>query len=465
MKRRPLIPRSADDRAGLDIARRLRQGQKAAPSSMPVGLNAEEILDRAALLTGMLALGAGRLQDAGDIAVDLLRRYPTHPEAMYLGAMVAWWQYDDMAGAAELLERVVQARPRFALALYNLAYFWARMGRDAEAVALNERAIAEDPHFLGAYVNLGNAKLSSGDVEGALACYAKAATLDSTDPLALYNRGIARLLRGEWGAGWHDYETRWQMPIFRARCPVPDLPRWDGGDLPAEHRLLVASEQGLGDTIFAYRYASVLEARFPGRVRWYVQEPLAGLLNATPEGEPYPEAEVYVPTMSLPMLCGVMDGAAYLPLAMAGSQVTAFSGRRPHVGYVWAGSTTHENDRRRSTPRELWDALLATEGVEWVELQVGRGGSYQPKDWTETAQLVGSLDLVLTVDTAVAHLAGAMGVPVWILLPALPDYRWGLSGETTPWYPSARLFRCERDGAWPEVLERVRGELVNWRQT
>lgn len=461
MKRRPLIPRSADDRAGLDIARRLRQGMKPAPSSMPVGLNPEEILDRAALLTGMLALGAGRLHDAGDIAVDLLRRYPTHPEAMYLGAMVAWWQYDDMTGAAELLEKVVADRPRFALALYNLAYFWQRMGRDADAAALNERAIAEDPNLLGAYVNLGNARLSTGDVEGALAAYAKAATLDSTDPLALYNRGIARLLRGEWEAGWKDYETRWQMPIFRARCPVPDLPRWDGGELPEGHRLLVVSEQGLGDTIFAYRYASVLEARFPGRVRWYVQAPLSGLLAATPEGDPYPEAEVYVPTMSLPMLCGVVQGGAYLP---AEPNYDACEAPLRRVGYVWAGSTTHENDRRRSTPREMWGALLATPEVEWVELQVGRGGLYQPKDWEETAQLVGTLDLVITVDTAVAHLAGAMGVPVWILLPALPDYRWGLSGDTTPWYPSARLFRCERDGAWPDVLERVRSELVNWRQ-
>lgn len=425
----------------------------------PSGLTAEAIMDRPAFLAGTLLLGAGDLEGAAEIALSLLQRYPDHPEAKYMLAMCGYWHCEQSpeaaAHAADLLEEVVRARPAFAIGLFNLGFLRQRQGRDAEAVALYERVLAMEPGFIGAHVNLGNAKLAAGDMAGALACFQAATRYDAREPLVRKNRAIAHLLTGRYAEGWQDYEARWETPLFRAKFPRPDFPVWDGTPQPGK-RLLVFSEQGYGDTIMTYRYAAQLRDLFPAGVTWRVQEKLATLLEAVPDTEPYPAADLCIPTMSLMHRLGMpRDGAPYLfPGGVTYSLIS-----QPRIGYVWAGSPGHEADARRSTPRELWDPLLAISRFEWVDLQVGRGGTFAPADWRETAHVVSGLDLVITVDTAVAHLAGAMGVPVWILLPAVPDYRWGLTGVTTPWYDSARLFRQVKDGEWPEVFARVHAAL------
>lgn len=445
-----------DDEAGRDIARKLRQ------QIPPTGIRRDAIMDAPAFAAATLRMGAGDLQAAADIAASLLDRYPGHPEAMFTLAMAGYWHAEQTpeaaAVAADMLERVVAARPGFAIGWYNLGFLRQRQGRDADAIAHYERCLSLDPAFVGAHVNLGNARLWQGDIPEAIACFTRATKHPTADTLAIYNRAIAYLLTGQWVRGWQDYETRWRTPLYRAKFPAPDLPVWDGTPPADGARLLVFSEQGYGDTIMCARYRRTLTERFPAGVTWYVQAPLASLLDAVPDTEPYPDADLCLPTMSLMHRLGMpADGAPYLPRV-----VTADRNGRIRVGYVWAGSTTHENDARRSTDRALWDGLLATPGVEWVDLQVGRGGTYAPADWRETAALVGTLDLVITVDTATAHLAGAMGVPVWILLPAMPDYRWGLASERTVWYDSARLFRQPSVGAWPEVLARVASALREW---
>lgn len=415
------------------------------------GLDAGAVMDPPAFLAGTVRLGVGDLLGAAEIAQDLLTRYPGHPEAKFLYAMAGYWHCEQTleatAAAAALLEEVVADRPDFTIGLFNLGFLRQRQGDDAAASALYERVLALDPSFIGAHVNLGNAKLAAGDMAGALACFTAATRYNARDPLVRKNRAIAYLLTGRYDEGWADYEARWETPLFRAKFPRPDLPVWDGTPQP-DKRLLVFSEQGYGDTIMCYRYARQLEALFPRGVTWRVQEKLATLLNAVPDTEPYPDADLCVPTMSLMHRLGMpKDGAPYLH--------DRRSSAHRRIGYVWAGSVGHEADFRRSTDPAMWDGLLSRTDYEWVDLQMGRGGTFQAKDWNETADVIATLGLVITVDTAVAHLAGALGVPVWILLPSVPDYRWGLTGERTPWYDSARLFRQERDGDWPAVFERV----------
>lgn len=443
-----------DDEEGRRIAATLRAGQ----STAPVGIRREAIMDAPAFTAATRLMGAGDLQGAAAIAASLIERYPGHPEARFTLAMCGYWHCEQSPEAARtaaaMLEQVVADRPGFAIAWYNLGFLRQRQGLDAEAIRHYLRSLDLDPTLVGAHVNLGNARLWEGNIPEALACFARATRYPTTDTLALYNRAIAHLLTGQWVKGWADYEQRWASPLFRAKFRSPDLPIWDGTPAP-DKRLLVFSEQGFGDTLMTYRYAEQLAALFPAGVTWYVQEKLAPLLGAVPDTEPYPAAGLAVPTMSLMHRLGMpTHGAAYLP--RDGETVP----RR--VGYVWAGSESHENDARRSTDPGTWAPLREVPGWEWADLQVGRGGSFTPADWRDTARAVSECALVITVDTAVAHLAGALGVPVWILLPAMPDYRWGLESERTVWYDSARLFRQPSFGEWPAVFEQVRRALEEW---
>ena len=458
--------RSADDTAGLAIATRLREDiarMKAPAAGRVVGIDPALIHDRAAFTASTLAMGRGDLEGAGEIAADLMRRYPGHPEAAYTLALVGYWHFNAIDEAVTMLEGVVQARPAFALAWYNLGFLRQRRGEDLAAIRHYTECLRHDPTHVGAHVNLGNAKLGMGDIDGALACYAEATRHPTTDGLAIYNRAIAHLLTGDYAKGWADYEARWDTPLFRSKVKLPPIPIWDGSDPKPGQRLLVWAEQGYGDTLMAWRYATALAARFgKANVGWAVQPSLAALLR----GEGYavvsyeaevPEADLLIPTMSLPHRLGMpTEGAPY----MARPRFSVEDRKR--VGYVWAGDPAHEGDARRSTRLEDWADLHAMAGIDWVNLQVGRGSDFVPASWAETATLVAGLDLVITVDTAVAHLAGAMGVPVWILLPAVPDYRWGLTGDRTVWYDSARLYRQAQHGQWAPVFQRVRDDLAAW---
>jgi TolA-binding protein len=446
-----------DDRAGLAIAERLRRdvGRAAGPDARSVG-------DFPAFCVAASLLKRGRFDEAADVASHLVARYPEpgHPEAVYVLALCALWGSRDWATAETALRHVVTHRPAIAEYWYNLGFAIQRQGRDDEAAEVYERCLALKPDLAGALVNLGNARLARGRLEEARTCFTRAARSPESGGLARYNRAIAQFFLGEWAAGWADYEYRWENPEFLSRVVRPPYPVWDGSPPRDGQRLLVFAEQGLGDTLMCWRYADRLAHLWGGRVEWVVQPALAPLLGCRPMQGQWPDADLALPAMSCMHRLGMVTGGApYLPRTLPRGGEDA----RLRVGYVWAGSPGHENDARRSTDRGLWDGLLAVPGVEWVELQVGRGGSYQPKDWRETADLVNSLDLVITVDTSLAHLAGAMGTPVWILLPSYPDYRWGLESDRTIWYDSARLFRQRQDGDWPDVLARVQRALEDWR--
>lgn len=426
------------------------------------GIPANEIGDPPGFYLCTQLMARGDLAGAEEVAADLLRRYPQHAEAAYVLSLMAHWQHPepDNAKAERIAREVLRLRPNFAECWHNLGIFLQRQGKDDEAIDAYQRCLKLNPTSCNSLVNLGNAMLARGRTEEAIAFFTKAMDSEQTDPLARYNRSLAFLLTGRWKEGWDDYESRGANPNFAAKCPIPPYLCWDGTPQPGK-RLLVVSEQGIGDTIMCWRYRDKLQAVFRGEVTWRVQPELICLLPGTiPHEGDWQEADFFLLTMSLMHRLGMPENGAPYIQPPHSLKVESAS---PRIGYVWAGSATHESDRRRSCPRELWDDLLSLPGIQWKDMQVGRGGSYQPKDWAHTARDLAGLSLLITVDTAIAHLAGAMGVPVWILVSSWPDYRWQYTGERTLWYDSARLIRQRNDGDWAELLRRVKGMVLAWQ--
>lgn len=347
---------------------------------------------------------------------------------------------DDLAACEEALRQALAIAPNDAELLNDLGACLAAAGRYAEAIATYDAALAQDPdHYK-----------------------------------ARYNRGTVRLRLGQWREGWRDYESRLRFPeTQRAELTAP---LWDGQ--PLAGTLLVHAEQGLGDTLQFLRFVPQLKARCQ-RLILEVQPALlpllqgcAGVDQLIARGQPLPASDARIPLLSLPERLGItLENLAqtppYLPFILPESSP------RPttvplRVGLVWFGNPKHSDDRHRSLPAEALTPLLATPGVEWHSLQFGlenlpwpgvnnRGGEIG--DWCDTARLIGELDLLISVDTSVAHLAATLGRPVWMLIAKRNDWRWLDAGETSPWYPSLRLFRQTEGGDWSSVIAKVLAAL------
>jgi hypothetical protein len=297
---------------------------------------------------------------------------------------------------------------------------------------------------------------------------------------AHWNLGIALLTAGDLPAGFARYEWRKRHPSYAKEFLSLPEPEWDGGPL-AGKRLLVLTEQGLGDTIMFARYAALLAARGAEVViacdRRLVQllQTAPGVAQAVPKSRDLPEFDLWVDQMSLPLLCGTTLQTIPSPdpyLQADPGRAAAWSARLPRIGdarrigVVWAGNPLHSNDANRSCPVDAFAPLAALAGVEAVSLQVGPRApeaaalglqdlSPLLTDYAETAALLANLDLVVTVDTSVAHLAAAMGRPTWIMIPHCPEWRWLRDRSDSPWYRCVRLFRQPRPGAWDGVVDAV----------
>ncbi len=377
-------------------------------------------------------------------------------------------------------------------------------GDAAGAIAVFQRAMAADPENRRAYVlgatevyrrtltldrdhalahsNLGLAFAEYGAFETEIACHRQALALDPDLADAHFCLGMALLRQGDFAAGWHHYEGRrrlpdWGGPAFRAIT----APLWEGEDLKGRSILLQA-EQGLGDTIQFLRYAPLLAARGaqvtvrlpPVLVR--LARTLAGGIAVAGNDAVPPPTDFHLPLLSLPLRLGTTLDTIPPAVPYLGSTATAATGGRPRrIGLVWAGAPGHKRDRRRSIALATFAPLARATGIDLVSLQIGpravealappggltlRNALWDSADFADTAAVVAGLDLVITVDTALAHLAGALGKPVWILLPYAADWRWLLDREDSPWYPSAHLFRQEEPDAWAAVLERVAAALA-----
>jgi tetratricopeptide (TPR) repeat protein len=401
---------------------------------------------------------------------------------------------------AERLEEAVASfrtalalRPNWLETEVDLAATLQDLGRVDEAVAFYRTLAASRPTDSVLWNNLGKTLLNLPDPEAAIVAFDQAEALAPEQAEIRYNRALGLLAIGRDARGWADHAVRWQLatPPQTIHKTAGTVPLWDGTAVPGK-TLLLHAEQGLGDTLQFIRFVGLARRRgltSESRVIVEVQPPLVrlargaatvlGIDDVVASGGPYPAApDLQRPFLDLPALLGValddIDGAAYLPVPQP---ALPRDGTR-RIGIVWAGNPKHGNDRRRSLPAAAAAALvrgiasdfaLRGAAVETFSLQVGRADPHvdamldqrfsTPTDFTDTAAALASLDLVISVDTSTAHLAGALGVPVWLLVAFIPDWRWRYRGETTSWYDSMRIFRQTARGDWDGVVAAVRQSL------
>ncbi|HVY59092.1 MAG TPA: tetratricopeptide repeat protein [Xanthobacteraceae bacterium] len=425
--------------------------------------------------------------------------------------------------ALDAFDKAAVIRPTHADVHYNRGTVLLRLRRHRDALMCFERCLAVARDDIRAIVSQGAALEALGQLEAALACYDRARTLDPNQVEALnnsgnvlsklhrfdeamecfegalklspghadvnYNQSFVRLLRGDYARGWRQYEARWRTAGFAAQKRQFAAALWLGETQIAGKTILLHHEQGIGDTIQFARYAPLI-ARMGARVLLAVQPSLKSLVWQLPGVEDVygpddvlPPFERHCPLLSLPLALQtevgtIPTGIPYVTAdpARVSRWKEVLGGRaQPRVGLVWAGRADYANDAGRSIGLPALTPLLGTPGVTWVSLQhelrpedrlvleahsgIARLGE-RFEDFADTAAAIAQLDLVISVDTAVAHLAGAMGKPVWILLPHYPDFRWFLGRDDSPWYPSARLFRQPARGDWQSVVARLRTELA-----
>jgi tetratricopeptide (TPR) repeat protein len=390
--------------------------------------------------------------------------------------------------ALAAFEEAVRLRPGDAASLCDQGRALQALGRTAEALATLEAATDAAPSAVEAWVNRGNALVAAGHHGQALASYARAGSLSPDDPEVLWNEALARLAIGDYEGGWPRYEARWRVPALNLAPRAADRPQWRGREDLAGRTVLLHAEQGFGDAIQFVRYAREVAAR---GARVIVAgaaalQPLfaqaEGVTQAVVPGvEPLPAFDFHAPLMSLPLAFGTtlatIPPAPYLTAAPAAVRQwqARLDGPGLRVGLVWSGNPDFPAAQRKACPPQALAPLASTAGCRFVSLQLGaarRGlsalgpGVLDAADALEhfgaTAALVSALDLVISIDTAVAHLAGALGIPVWILLPSAADWRWLVGRDDSPWYASARLYRQPAPGDWTAVVDRVRHDLQQW---
>ncbi len=403
-------------------------------------------------------------------------------------ALRALKRYDEALAA---IERALALKPDFPEARINRGMALQYLDRFEEAIAAYDQAIAMNPGAFEAFNAKGGALHALRRNREAIACYARATAIKPDCASAHWNEALSHLRLGDFATGLRKYEWRWRFGNLRMQqrnCPQP---RWLGQGSLFGKTILVYAEQGLGDAIQFARYLPNFAVMGAGAV-FEVLPPLEGLFPGDAEfgriivrGETPPPFDCHCPLLSLPLAFGTTLGSipAKVPyLAAPRDRLARWRRRlgpapRRRIGLVWSGNPDHDNDRNRSIALARFRPLLSVAGLEFVSLvkDLKRGdaqtlralGEVVPlgrefRDFADTAAAVSLLDLVISVDTAVAHLAGALAKPVWILLPYSADWRWLLDRDDSPWYPTARLFRQAAIGDWDGVLERVRHELARF---
>lgn len=423
-----------------------------------------------------------RLDDALASFVRAAALKPDHVEALNNQGVILQIlrRFDE---SLAVFDRALAAKPDHAEALNGRAATLSEMENFAAALANVEKAIALQPAYTEAHYNHGGILADLGRFEDAVASYDRALALKPDYAEAQYNQSLCRLLLGQFEKGWAQYEwrKRRRLPITLRNHPQP---HWLGEEDISGKQLFLYWEQGLGDTIQLCRYARMAAAK-GARVVLSVQTPLVGLLQQLgPEVEVIgkedtpPHFDFQSSLMSMPLAFGgAIPSAPYLhpePELAAQWADRLPPKTRPRIGLVWSGGQNHRNDHNRSMPFETLAPLLGPQ-ADWVCLQkeirdidiaaVRRHGKVTCfgnalRDFRDTAALASLMDLVISVDTAVAHMAGALGQPVWILLAQRPDWRWQLERDDSPWYPSARLFRQQRRGDWAGVIARLQTEIA-----
>jgi len=436
---------------------------------------------------GLTLLELKRFEEALASCDRALMLRPDYPEALSNRGN-ALRQLKRFEEALASYDRALALRPDYAGALSNRGLILHELERFEEALASCDRALSVRPDHVEALLNRGNALSELRRFGEALASYDRALTLRPDYAEAHLNEALTRLLVGEFEDGWEKHEWRWETKQHRSARRGFTQPLWTGRENIADKAVLLHAEQGLGDTIQFCRYVPLVAAR-AARVILEVQRPLHELMSTlcgatqiVSRGDPLPDFDMHCPLLSLPLAFGTrfesipsMTPYLHTPTHTLRHWTTRLgSPDRPRVGICWAGRPNFKGDLSRSIGVSPMLPLLANTDVQFFGLQKDvRAGDteilrHNPQithlgdeieTFSDTAAIISSMDLVISSDTSVVHLAGALGKPIWILLQYVPDWRWLLDREDSPWYPTARLFRQDETRDWDSVIARVRAAL------
>jgi tetratricopeptide (TPR) repeat protein len=399
----------------------------------------------------------------------ILSKQPENPQV--LDALGHTWQAEnDYVKAIEYWLRAIRSHPEYPEVWQNIALAYEHLDNLPEAIAAHQKVVALLPENAKAVRYLGMAQLDYGLLPAAHHCFERALEIDPKDPENLWQRFYIRALVGDFPDAWSDYECRFSLPNRNTPDPGFKKPRWQGEEYQ-DKSLLLHAEQGFGDTLQMIRYIPRVSERVRQILVWVppsLASLVAGLSQVDDVVTNKPDADkfdLHLPLMSLPgvfndSLETIPNISPYIP-----TEETDQTKEFKKIGVCWAGSRNQPLDRR-SVPIDSFQSLFNKNQFEFHSLQLSEAipsclqdRSSEMKNFRATVKVIEELDLVITIDTSIAHLAGAMGKPVWILLSFAPDWRWGYKGDSSPWYSSARLFRKNYGESWKEVISRLSQEL------
>jgi Flp pilus assembly protein TadD len=443
---------------------------------------------------GVVCQAEGDLESAVALWQRAVTLDPAMKDALYnLGK--AFSELKRLIEAENAYRHVLSLFPDDAQSLYNLGNLKFQQDDFKEAEDLLHRATKAAPSWSDPWVNLGMALSRQGRYAGAEQCFCEALNLNPENAEAHWNRALNLLLNGNYREGWPEYEWRFKRDKWQSFYPYcHEVPRWNGHPFRGR-RLLVHDEQGLGDTLQFLRYLPMVKA-LGGTVIFETKSKLLPLLkdvagadevvSRSPDGKLNVDYDLYVPMLSLPAVFGTLwqtvpDRIPYLYadndlVRTWAARLSPLAGFK--VGICWQGNPSYAADRQRSMPLKFFEPLARLPGIQLLSLQkihgleqlaempvdlsiidLGRELDENTGVFMDTAAVMKNLDLIITSDTAIAHLAGALGVSVWLLLSHPPDWRWGLSGDYYPWYPTMRVFRQSTSGDWEGLFKNVRDAI------
>ncbi len=455
--------------------------QRPAQVSMPVGevyVIATEYVE------------AGRLDAADRLLGHILASSPNQTDALHLRGLIAF-RRGRVPEAAQMMERALRTGPSRALHHRNMSEVYRQLSRLDEATQSAKRAISLDGNDPLGWFNLAMAEYDNLHIDDAIAAARKALEIKPDLPEGHMKLGQSLLLQGQFAEGWEEYEWRYKIPGAAPLMPTTDRPQWDGSPMPNE-RLLLIGDQGYGDVIMFGRFIAWAQARC-AHVTVACSQEMRGIVAQLAPGagiavrwDDCPPYAAYCPLSGLPRLAKI--GLAELPghvgyLKPEPDAVSRWSARLnelvPHgqkrIAIAWAGRPTHNNDRNRSITLNQLEPLAAIPGVTLISMQKGPAAA-QCKTWAgqaplidldteittfeDSAAILSAVDVLISVDTSLVHLAGALGRQSWVMLPYAPDWRWQMHRADTPWYPSLRLFRQPTPRDWPTLIANVASELA-----
>ena len=434
----------------------------------------------------------GQYNEMIELLEHSLKIQPNHPES-YSNLGNAYKARGELTKAISYYEKALNLNPNHAETHNNIGIALQNQGNLLSAIKHCRKAITIKPNFAEAYNNLGNALKENGDLADSIRCFQQAIRLKSNYAEAYWNLSNVQLLNGDYSSGWKNYEWRWKLIDVKKPHASAKIPKWNGLIRPKE-KILVISEQGIGDTIQYMRYIPYLRSQDLD-VAFCAQEKLHSLIKAsgidvnplTPEQVQSISIGKWVPLLSLPKYLGVESNNPLISHSYIYSTTKLIrkwkdilqSEKKPIIGINWQGNPEMERSayQGRSIKLNTFSKLLDENAITLLSLQKGYGSeqfdacSFKNNfvkcqkeidhiwDFSENAAIIANCDLIITCDTSIAHLAGGMGVKVWLLLKDIPYWTWGMTNSTTMWYPSMKLFRQKEKHNWDEVMKRVSSNL------